>query len=207
MIGSIWANLFDALIDGIALGVLVYVKEAPGFVPTKPGDAVRRICQCFQETGRFLLTNLQAEKIMLMNAFAGAIAILLEFFLQSALIEAGMIRSMLGPALFAVSMGGALGAKLSAGLGNIRYAHLACISTLGVTGAMAMGLSGAPLLMTVGGFLALMLDDALQVRTDALLNDMFPSSQRATLISVSSLCFSMIMIILSPVVGWMFGHL
>ena len=41
-----------------------------------------------------------------------------------------------------------------------------------------------------------------EVRTDILLNDMIPSRQRATLMSVNSFVFSMIMIVLSTVFGW-----
>ena len=48
-------------------------------------------------------------------------------------------------------------------------------------------------------------DDALQVRTNAILQDMFPSEQRATLISMESFTFSVIMIVLSPLAGLFFA--
>ena len=60
-------------------------------------------------------------------------------------------------------------------------------------------------LMTLGGFVAACSDAALQVRTDAILQEMFPSEQRATLISVESFTFSMIMIVLSPLAGIVFS--
>ena len=47
--------------------------------------------------------------------------------------------------------------------------------------------------------------DALQVRTDAILQEMFPSEWRATLISMESFLFSMIMIVLSPLAGIVFS--
>ena len=47
--------------------------------------------------------------------------------------------------------------------------------------------------------------DALQVRTDAILQEMFPSEQRATLISMESFTFSVIMIALSPLAGIVFS--
>ena len=62
-------------------------------------------------------------------------------------------------------------------------------------------------MMIAGGFAANVFDDLLQVRTDALLNDRFPSSQRATLLSVSSMCFSMVMIVMSPLAGAFFDML
>ena len=47
--------------------------------------------------------------------------------------------------------------------------------------------------MVFGGFIGSFSDDFLEVRTDILLNDMIPSRQRATLMSVNSFVFSMIM--------------
>ena len=59
--------------------------------------------------------------------------------------------------------------------------------------------------MIFAGFFAAVLDDFLEVRTDVLLNGMVPSGQRSTLMSVSSLCFSVIMIVLSPLLGALFS--
>lgn len=61
------------------------------------------------------------------------------------------------------------------------------------------------LFMMAGGFIAAFADDALQVRTDATLQDMFPSEQRATLISMESFTFSVIMVVLSPLAGLFFS--
>jgi len=106
-----------------------------------------------------------------------------------------------------MSLGGALGARLSLRFEKAGYARLYALCLGGVVLGFMMGASGMPLVMIAGGFGAGMFDDLLQVRTDALLNDQFPSSQRATLVSVSSLCFSLVMIGLSPLAGWFFDHL
>ena len=58
-------------------------------------------------------------------------------------------------------------------------------------------------LLAAGGLVAAAGDDALQLLTDARLNERLPSDQRATLISVSSLCFSLTMAVLSPLAGWL----
>ena len=50
-----------------------------------------------------------------------------------------------------------------------------------------------------------MADDALQVRTNTRLQNMFPSENRATLISMESFAFSIIMIVLSPLAGFFFS--
>ena len=44
-------------------------------------------------------------------------------------------------------------------------------------------------------------DDFVEVRTDIILNEMIPSEQRATLISVNSFMFSLIMIVMSTLMG------
>lgn len=54
------------------------------------------------------------------------------------------------------------------------------------------------------GLAAGLLDDALQLVSDKRLNVRFPSSQRATLASVSSMAFSLYMIPLSPLFGYFF---
>lgn len=66
--------------------------------------------------------------------------------------------------------------------------------------------SGICWIMILGGFLAAVGDDFLQVRTNVILQDMFPSQQRATLISIESFSFSLIMIVLSPLAGFFFTY-
>ena len=106
-----------------------------------------------------------------------------------------------------IGLGGALGSRLALRSAKLRYEKLYMLCLCGVLAGFAMGASGLPLVMITGGFAAGMFDDLLQVRTDALLNDRFPSAQRATLVSVASLCFSLVMIALSPLAGWFFDHL
>ena len=163
-----------------------------------------RIAQCFKLAFAFLKREEKTVKIMLANAFAGAIAILISFFLQARLPLAGVENTYLGPALFVMGLGGAAGAKLAVHFAKLSYKRLYALCLGGVMAGLLLGISGMPLVMVIGGFAAGMFDDMLQVRTDALLNDSFPSSQRATLVSVSSLCFSLVMIAMSPLAGWFF---
>ena len=51
-----------------------------------------------------------------------------------------------------------------------------------------------PYVMVLGGFAGSFFDDFIEVRTDIILNEMIPSEQRATLISVNSFMFSLVMI-------------
>ena len=139
---------------------------------------------------------------MLFNSFCGSIPVLTAFFLQARLTENGLSAAWLGPALFAITLGGAVGARAVTALAKWDYRRVAALCVLGIAGGLILSLYTAPMVMILGGFLGNLFDDLLQVRTDALLNERFPSAQRATLVSVSSLSFSLVMILMSPLMGW-----
>lgn len=105
-----------------------------------------------------------------------------------------------------MEMGGILGAKIILKCKRLRYRYVFAISAVLVFVGVLAEHSGMHLIMTAGGFIAALSDDALQVRTNTILQDMFPSEQRATLISVESFTFSAIMIVLSPLAGILFSH-
>ncbi len=203
-IGYKIANLLDAVMDFLCLLLALSLWEARPERAIRKERAGTRIAGCVRETIGFLVTQKRARRIMLANAFAGAIATLLLFFLQAELTQAGLERALLGPALFAMGLGGAVGARFAMRTAKMGYAHLYALCLGGVALGLLLGASGIPVLMIAGGFAAGAFDDLLQVRTDSLLNDQFPSSQRATLVSVSSLCFSLVMIAMSPMAGWLF---
>ena len=207
LLGYRIANLLDAAMDFLCLLLALGLEEVR-LEPVCPRESARRrIARCVRESVGFLRTQAAARTIMLANAFAGAISILLSFFLQAQLPLAGLESAYLGPALFIVGLGGAVGSRFALRTAKIRYAHLYMLCLGGTLLGLAMGVSGRPLVMIAGGFAAGAFDDLLQVRTDSLLNDRFPSSQRATLVSVSSLCFSLVMIVLSPLAGLLFDAL
>ena len=158
----------------------------------------------FKESLLFLIRNPKATKLMFANSFVGALDILLLFFLQSKLRTAGISDMALGIALFIIELGGIAGAKLILKAKKARYARLFIICTCGVITGILLEHTSIAALMTLGGFISSMADDALQIRTDAKLQDSFPSEQRATLISISSFTFSVIMIVLSPLAGYFF---
>jgi MFS family permease len=164
----------------------------------KKGDRLKSV---IRESWHFLTTNQRARRIMILNAVIGAISTLVLFFLQAKLPMAGLDKAFLGPALFVMGLGAALGAKVVEYFPKWRYGKYIILSGMGVLFAFGMSFSGNPLLMICGGFVGAFSDDFLEVRTDVILNDMIPSEQRATLISVNSFLFSLVMIVLSTVMG------
>lgn len=165
----------------------------------------KKIFQCFRESVRFLLHSRKAMELILLNAAVGAAATLLRFFLQARLTEKGLPDAMLGPALFFMGLGGAAGARLILHCKSWSYGRVFAVSAIAVAGCVAAALLPVPAVMVFGGFLSALFDNFLQVRSDVRLNEMVPAGQRATLISVSSLCFSGVMIVLSPLFGMVFS--
>lgn len=158
----------------------------------------------FAESFHFLKVETKAVILMFTNSLVGAFDVLLLFFLQAKLPEAGIPKWALGLALLIMQTGGVLGARIILHAKKVRYRTIFVIATLVVLGGIAIEHSGLYVLMTLGGFLTALADDALQVRTNTMLQDMFPSEQRATLISIESFTFSVIMIVLSPLAGIFF---
>lgn len=163
------------------------------------------LADCFKESLSFLKEVKKTMGLMFCSAFVGAVDILLLFFLQAKLPEKGIPQWSLGFALLFMEMGGIVGARLILKAPKLKHGSVFAISAGLVFAGLLAEHSPSFLLMALGGFLAAVGDDALQVRTNAKLQDMFPSEQRATLTSVESFIFSTVMIVLSPLAGFVFS--
>lgn len=169
------------------------------------GSIKSELMKCFMESLVFLKSARKAICLMFCNSLVGAIDILLLFFLQAKLPEAGMPSMLLGVALFVMQLGGIAGARIILLCKRVNYRTIFIIATILVVLGVVLEHSGIALVMTIAGFITALSDDALQVRTNTKLQDMFPSEQRATLISIESFTFSVIMILLSPLAGFLFS--
>lgn len=197
------ANLLDMVLSSICLLFCFRLKEVEAVERQFEGTLGQRLLVCFRESFHFLTHNGKSLALMLFNSFCGCIPVLTGFFLQARLTENGLSAAWLGPGLFVITLGGAVGAKAVTAVMKWDYRRVAVLCVLGIAGGLALSLHTAPLVMILGGFTGNLFDDLLQVRTDALLNERFPSAQRATLVSVSSLTFSLVMILMSPLMGWL----
>lgn len=166
---------------------------------------LKEIVKYFKDSILFLKNNSTATKLMFSNSLVGAIDILLLFFLQAKLTSAGISNWGLGIALFCMELGGIIGARLILKAKKTRYLKIFFFCSIGVIAGVLLEHTGMVFAMTLGGVLSAMADDALQVRTDARMQSLFPSEQRATLISISSFTFSVVMIVLSPLAGYFFS--
>ena len=175
--------------------------EREGEVSKSSESVSEKLKNCVVESLRFLRSHPETIGIIALNSLIGAVATLLLFFLQARLPVYGLKTGLLGPALFFMSVGAACGAKAITFFRKKGYKSIAVISICGVLAAFGILYTKEPYLICLGGFLAAFSDDFLEVRTDVLLNEKIPSAQRATLISVCSFAFSVVMIFLSPLIS------
>ena len=202
------AYAIDIFFGMIALGIACSLREISGFTgddgEQKNLQNIRiseRLQNVVTESWYFMKHNRKARSIMFVNALIGAVSTLVLFFLQAKLPMAGLNEALLGPALFIMGLGAALGAKVVGYFPNWKYRKYVILSGIGVLFAFVMTFTGNPYIMIAGGFAGSFADDFLEVRTDILLNDMIPSEQRATLMSVNSFTFSLVMIVMSTLMG------
>ena len=204
MLGYRRAYLVDIIIGSVALVFALSLTEVHA-----EGHESMDVAGRFKEVAigsiKFLKENRKARLIILFNAAIGAVAVLIAFFMQAKLPEVGLRPVLLGPALFIIGLSGALGSKVVTFFNKLGYRTIGLISFLGVVLAFASVLVGNPYVMIVGACIGSFADSFIEIRSDVVLNDMIPSGQRATLMSVNSFTYSVIMILLSPVFGWIFG--
>ena len=196
----------DLITGVIQIAVLMSLSEMYAPAPEQSGSIAARLAICLKESFTFMKSAKRAMKLMIVNSIIGAADTLLLFFLQAKLPERGIPHRLLGAALLFMEIGGIIGSKLITKLPKLSYRCVFCISSVMVLAGIVAEHSPMYAVMALGGFIAAVADDALQVRTNVLLQDMFPSEQRATLTSLESFTFSVIMIVLSPLAGFAFTY-
>ena len=172
-----------------------------------PGSVSRQMAAALRESLAFLVRSPRAWRLMLVNAAAGAVATMLLYLLQARLPALGLPAGWLGPGLFLLGLGSTLGLQAARFTGKLPYRPTAVLCSGGILLGTLLGCGSWLPAVLAGGLLAGMLDDLLDVRSDVALNDMVPSSQRATLVSVSSLTFSLAMLGIAPLMGVLFNSL
>ena len=153
-----------------------------------------------RESWGFFRRNPRAAYKILASAGAATPGYLTFMYLQQHLLDTGLPELFLGAALMSLGLLGTAGMALSTRVkGRLFPLAVGC----GLSCGAATCLAGAPWwpLSLLGGALAQLVFSVLDLRVDAALNDDFPSDQRATLVSVNSMAYSLLMIAASPVAG------
>ena len=204
ILGNVLSQMIGVILHVIRFAILITMTENK-VVSSNTDSLGKRIKDCVRESLGFLKGNRTVARLIFRNAVVGAIDILLLFFLQAKLPMTGIPDWVLGPLLFIMSMGGILGAHISTKVKGVKFGKLFAVCLVLVSAGFMAEFTGVAWIMTLGGFLAAFADDLIQIRADVELNQMVPAPQRATLISVNSLVFSLVMIVMSPLAGWLFS--
>lgn len=163
---------------------------------------VRRLMLHVQETSAFLLSRRILVVRMLLCGIFSAVSYLLQMYWQQMLLDIGLPSGLLGPVLCLFLLADVLGALCMPYAPN-RFGTLCAVTVL--PGALLCALAGVPLLIVsipcafFSGFLCTL----FLSRADTLLQPLYPSEARATITSVDSMLYSICMILLSPVSGWL----
>ncbi len=204
MLGHKKAYIIDVLVGILAVILALSLTEIKTDIHNET-SIKKRFIEVATSSIRFIHDNRKTRLIIVFNALIGAVDILILFFLQAKLPEMGLGTILLGPALFGMGLGAAVGAKVIEFFPNVRYRNISIFSFIGVAVAFSSVFTHNVYAMIIGGFIGAFADDFLEVRTDVVLNNMIPSNQRATLMSINSFIYSVVMIVLSPIFGWLFS--
>lgn len=205
MLGNTKAQMISIGISLVQIAIVAGIRENKVVTENRDKALMTRIRECYKESFGFLKGNRKVAGLIFRNALVGAVDVLLLFFLQAKLPLAGVKDWVLGPLLFVMSIGGIVGSALSVKVKTWPIKRIFFLSFAIVSLGFMANFTGVAWMMTAGGFMAAFADDLIQIRSDVELNSLVPPAQRATLISVSSWCFSVVMIIMSPLAGVIFS--
>ena len=205
IMGNRNAQILSRAISAVNMVFLLFLRENK-VILKKAGDSLgKRIKDVYKGSFSFLKGNKKVAGLIFRNALVGGIDVLLLFFLQAKLPMTGIPDWTLGPLLFIMSMGGILGALAARKVKKVTLGKLFIFCIILALLGLISEFTGVWYLMTAGGFFTAFADDLIQIRSDIALNQMVPAEQRATLISVNSFCFSVLMIVMSPLAGSIFS--
>ena len=206
IMGNRNAQILGMCLSMIQLAVALTLNENRVILAKKNLSYGTRLKNLIRESISFLKGNRKAAGLIFGNSLVGAVDVLLLFFLQARFQDAGAGDLMLGLLLFITYTGGIIGAFAASRYRNKDgFKRLFIICFIIVAAGTCAAFTDVLWIMTLGGFFSAFGDDLLQIRADVTLNGMIPEASRATLISVNSLCFSLIMIVMSPLAGIVFS--
>ncbi len=168
----------------------------------------RNFKQQFKGSVLFLRHTPRAARIMFSTALAACVRTLITFYMQDLLSSNGAVEDMIGFYIIGISLGSILGAKIAPLFEkHLAFSRRLLFCTLGIA-AGALLAASTPSLLTIaaGCFIVFFFEVILALNASAVLNHIFASDKRATLVGVSSMIFSIYMLPASPLTGWIADH-
>jgi len=151
----------------------------------------------------FLKENPAAGRLMLADGFLTLPSYLTLMFLQQRLSDLGVATMWLGLPVMCISFARMVGTSVGEKLHPARLQGLYATSALLVGCGTVCAGAASVLPAVIGAMLAAAAMYAWILHLQNHLNQLFPSDQRATLVSVNMMAYSVLMVIVSPLVGWL----
>lgn len=203
-----WCYGACLVIAVLSLIPVIFLMEAPGSQQEKKQATVRELVVSHFRTSIYILkSDVRILKIITYYSVIFAAQTLLFFYSQQYYFELGYNKIQISLILLAVSIVSCLGAVMSEKIYHRFRRKIVWIGTVVIAAAfLCYGFENvvvSVIAFSVAGFF----NSALYpVQSDSL-NQLIPSEQRATLISVNSLFFSVAMIVMFPTAGALADHL
>lgn len=165
-------------------------------------DLPRLFTQLVRDSLHALRTCPLAVKLILSSAIISVPSYLTKMFLQQRLIELGWPTALLFVPMLLGGVACVIGTEIARRLKphSLRRFYAVCALLCGL-GTLLVGIAPA-----WGSLLSMMLVQGILeiylLHESQRLNDVIPSDQRATIISVDSMMYSILMIPASPFIGW-----
>lgn len=194
---------------GLASSLLAAALHEPLVTDAQKARAARalrelphRLAVHFQQSFCFLRKNPRAACIMLSTAGVSTANYMTLMLLQDYLPTIGLPAGAIGIPLLLIDLLGSVGVWLAPRAAKKRtFFALAMLCIVFAGAGTLLAAAGFAPLSIVGAALAAVFDGMLDTASGAALNDTLPSDQRATLLSVSSMLYSLLMIAASPLSG------
>ena len=203
-----WCYGACLLIAALSLVPVMFLAEAPcGEQGKRQATAGELVASHFRTSFRILRSDVCIVKIILYYSVVFAAQTLLFFYSQQYYYELGYNKIQISLILLVAGVISCLGAVVSEKLYHRFRRKIVWIGTTVIAAAfLCYGFENvvvSVIAFSAAGFFNSVL---YPVQSDSL-NQLIPSEQRATLISVNSLFFSVAMIIMFPVAGALADHL
>lgn len=196
-----------SMVQGICCSIVAFRIWEPGRENTKQHEKNRHWTRILRkhviESGKFFVTHGFAARRMLISGVAAAGYYIVFMLLQQHLVEQGLQAKWIGIPLLLISFGGMAGASLGEKTGKVKIKFLLLAG--GVLEGVLIVFSGMPALpgCVLAAAFAHGISEMLAIRIGDENQKVFSSEVRATMVSVESMVYSVVMVVLSPVVGWL----
>lgn len=196
-----------SMVQGICCSIVAFRIWEPGRENTKQHEKNRNWTRILRkhviESGKFFVTHGFAARRMLISGVAAAGYYIVFMLLQQHLVEQGLQAKWIGIPLLLISFGGMAGASLGEKTGKVKIKFLLLAG--GVLEGVLIVFSGMPALpgCVLAAAFAHGISEMLAIRIGDENQKVFSSEVRATMVSVENMVYSVVMVVLSPVVGWL----